>query len=93
MRITSERILQELGEFGVTVGNMGVRVRFCSRWISQCRYDVAKSEKATVDRNTFLDMFTCHRSLFELEVLSATGNVFMKNMIPILNPPNQQSGI
>ena len=93
MRITSERILQESGEFGVMVGNVGVRVRFCSRWISQCRYDVAKSEKATVDRNTFLDTFTRRRSPFELEVLSATGNVFMKNTIPVLNPPNQRSGI
>jgi hypothetical protein len=66
MSISTQRILQKSGEFGISIWYMGCRIRLRTRGVAKSRDDISKGKKAAVDRNTLFDTFPCSRSALEL---------------------------
>ena len=66
MRITTERVLQETSEFGVTIWNIGCGVGLRLRRISKGRDDVTKGKETAVNRDTLFYTFSSSSSTLEL---------------------------
>ena len=76
MSVTSERILEETGKLGITVGNIRSSVALRLSRVAQGGDNVSQSKKSTVDGNAFLDPLTRGSRTFEL--LATSANVRMR---------------